>query len=438
MPRRLFALLLSLGALLLCASSHAADQAETAYARGVAAFRMGDYADALDDFLRARGAGYRGMQLDYSLGAVYYRLGQYPDAKREFESLLSVPRLAALVHYNLGLIAAAQGDRNTALREYHAAYAAASQPDIKRLAAAEIARLGLSTLSPPRWFGYANLSAGYDDNVALAPQFGVTAPSRQGSSLTTVLAGGAAQLTGTYANGLELSGSFYGTDYSRLSQYDETLLNLGAQYRFASDPWSGQLGISGSDVTLGGAAFETLGTLQFTVRKQLAAGNRLVAGYTYQHVSGIQSFDYLSGWQQQAFLQDEIAAPGYKAIFGYQHEINRRNDLALGTEFLSASPVRNRLYARLALHATNWLSWEFGLSYEKSLYGKPDVLVSGNATTTIGRSDALYIGKLGAEYRLSKRWSLTAEYRYLKNSSNVDIYSYQSNRYALSLEYLLF
>ncbi|MDE1888052.1 MAG: tetratricopeptide repeat protein [Gammaproteobacteria bacterium] len=438
MPRWLFVILLGLGALLLCASSHAADQAETAYARGVTAFRVGDYADALDDFLRARAAGYRSVQLNYSLGAVYYRLGRYPEAKLEFESLLPVPRLAALVRYNLGLIAAAQGERNAALREYRAAYAEASQPDIKRLAAAEIARLTPSTLSPPRWFGYANLSAGYDDNVALAPQFGVTSPSRQGSSLTTVLAGGAAQLAGTYANGLELSGSYYGTDYSRLSQYDETLLNLGAQYRFSSDPWSGQLGMSGSDVTLGGAAFETLGTLQFAVRKQLAAGNRLVAGYAYQHVSGNQSFDYLSGWQQQVFLQDEIAAPSYKAIFGYQHEINRRKDLTLGTEFLSASPTRNRLYAQLALHATDRLSWEFGLSYEKSVYGKPDVLVSGNATTTIGRSDALYIGKLGADYKLSKRWILTVEYRDLKNSSNVDIYSYQSNRYALSVEYLLF
>ncbi|MDE2196856.1 MAG: tetratricopeptide repeat protein [Gammaproteobacteria bacterium] len=435
--------MLVLTALLLCARSYAATEpaagnGETAYAEGVAAFQAGDYTRALDAFLRARAAGYQGVRLDYSLGATYYRLGRYAPAKREFESLLHARGLAALCHYNLGLIAVAQGDRSTALREFQSAYAGASQPDIKRLAAAEIARLTPSTSRPARWFGFANLSAGYDDNVAFAPQSGLALPSRQGSTLMTVLAGGAGQLTGSYANGIQLSGSYYGTDYQRLSQYNETMLTLGSQYRYVSDPWSARVGVSGSDVSLGGAGFETLGSLQLEAKKTLAGGNRLAAGYQYQHVSGDRSFDYLSGWQQQAFIEDEITAPGYEATFGYQHEINRRNDLTLGTEFLSASPTRNRLYAQLKLRSTDLLSWEMGMTYEKSSYGKPDILVSGNTTTTIGRSDALYIGRIGAGYKLAKWWNLKAEYRYLKNASNVGTYSYQSNRYSLSLEYLMF
>ncbi len=416
----------------------AAGTGETAYADGVAAFQAGDYTHALDAFLRARAAGYKGVQLDYSLGATYYRLGLYASSQREFENLLHARGLAALCHYNLGLIAVARGERTTALREYRTAYADASQPDIKRLAAAEITRLMTSISRPVRWFGYANLSSGYDDNVALMPQSGVVLPSRQGSTLTTVLAGGVGQLTGSYANGIQLSGSYYGTDYQRLSQYNETMLTLGPQYRYASAPWSARMGVSGSNVTLGGAGFETLHSFQLEAKKTLADGNRLAAGYEYQQVSGDRSFDYLTGWQQQVFIEDEITAPGYEATFGYQHEINRRNDLTLGTEFLSASPTRNRLYAQLKLRSTDMLSWEFGVTYEKSLYGKPDILVSGNTTTTIGRSDVFYIGRIGAEYKLAKWWSLKAEYRYLKNSSNVGIYSYQSNRFSISLEYLLF
>lgn len=441
--RRLLPVLLVLTVLFLCARSYAAMEpaagnGETAYAKGVTAFQAGDYTRALDAFLRARAAGYKGVQLDYSLGATYYRLGRYAAAKREFESLLQAKGLAALCHYNLGLIAVAQGDRTTALREFQSAYAGASQPDIKRLAADEIARLTPNTSRPARWFGFANLSAGYDDNVALAPQSGVAPPSGEGSTLTALLAGGAGQLTGSYANGIQLSGSYYGTDYQRLSQYNETMLTLGSQYRYASDPWSARGGVSGSNVSLGGAGFETLGSLQLEAKKTLAGGNRLAAGYQYQHVSGDRSFDYLSGWQQQAFIEDEITTPGYAATIGYQHEINRRNDLTLGTEFLSASPVRNRLYARLTLHSTDLLSWEIGMIYEKSSYSKPDILVSGNTATTIGRSDALYIGTTGAEYKLAKWWMLKAEYRYLKNASNVGIYSYQSNRFSLSLEYLWF
>ncbi|MBU6509342.1 MAG: tetratricopeptide repeat protein [Gammaproteobacteria bacterium] len=438
MPRRLLFLLLGLTALLSCARSYAAGNAEAAYAEGVAAFRAGDYTHACDDFLQARAAGYRGAQLDYSLGAAYYRLGRYAEARREFEELLNVPALAALIHYNLGLIAAAQGNPDRARREYQNAYAAATQPDIRRLAAAQLARLPPPPAPPLRWFGYSNLYTGYDDNVALAPQSGVTLPSRQASPLMSVLAGGYVQMTGTYANGLQVSGSYYGTDYQRLSQYNETMLSLGSQYNRTSGGWSARVGVTGSDVTLGGAAFETLGTVQVAGGKQIAAGNHLTFGYQYQHVSGGQSFDYLSGWQQQTFVLDEITTSGYTATLGYQHETNRRNDLTLGAEFLSASPTRNRLYAQLALHAADSLDWDLGFTYEKSLYGKPDILVTGNTLATIGRNDTLYIGRLAAKYKLAKRWDITAEYRYLRNASNVDIYSYQSNRYTLAIEYLFY
>lgn len=438
MPRRLLFLLLGLIALLSCARSSAAGNAEAVYAQGVAAFRAGDYMHALDDFLQARAAGYRGAQLDYSLGAAYYRLGRYAEAKREFEILLNVPALAALLHYNLGLIATAQGNPDRARQEFQNAYAAATQPDIRQLAAAQLARLPPIPARPLRWFGYSNLSTGYDDNVALAPQSGVALPSRQGSSLISVLAGGSAQMTGSYANGLQVFGSYYGTDYQRLSQYNETMLSLGSQYNHTSGAWSTQAGVIGSDVTLGSAAFETLGTMQVAGGKQIATGNHFTFGYQYQHVSGDQSFDYLSGWQQQVFVQDKITASDYTATLGYQHETNRRNDLTLGAEFLSASPTRNRLYARLELHATDSLDWDLGFTYEKSLYAKPDVLVNGNTTATIGRNDTLYIGRLAAKYKLAKRWDLKAEYRYLRNASNVDIYAYQSNRYTLAIEYLFY
>ncbi|MGH8378878.1 MAG: tetratricopeptide repeat protein [Gammaproteobacteria bacterium] len=438
MPRRLWFLFLGLAALLSCACSYAAEKADAVYANGVAAFRAGDYTLALDDFLQARAAGYRSMQLDYSLGAAYYRLGRYAEARREFESLLSVPALAALMHYNLGLIATAQGSPDVAQQEFQSAYNLDAQPAIRQLAAVQLARFAPRRSPSPRGFGYADLFTGYDDNVALAPQSGVALPSRQGSSLVSVLAGGAVQLSGTYANGLQVSGSYYGIDYQRLSKYDETMPSLGTEYGYASGDWSARAGVSGSDVTLGGAAFETLGTAHLTAAKQLARGNRATAGYQYQHVSADQSYDYMSGWLQRVFVQDEIAAPGYTATFGYQHETNRRNDLTLGAEFLSASPIRNRVYAQLALHATDSLDWDFDLVYEKSLYGKPDVLFNGSTTATIGRNDELYIAKLGVEYRLAARWRVKAEYRYLKNASTVDLYAYRSNRLSLSVEYLFF
>ena len=434
--RYLFLALLSLAPPLLCAAAHAAGEAQVAYANGVVAFQAGDYARALDDFLRARAEGYRGVQLDYSLGATYYRLGRYQPAQREFKNLLRDKRLAALAHYNLGLIAAAQGKRAIALHEYRLAYTETSRTEIRRLAAAEIARL---TPQPPSsWIGYASLSTGYDDNVAFAPQSSVVAPSRQGSSLISLLAGAARQLSGSYTDGLQISGSYYSADYPHLSLYNETLLNLGSQYRYAAGQWVARVGVSGSHVTLGAADFETLGNLQFAVKRVLSGSQQLAAGYEYQRINAAAAYDYLSGWHQQFFVEDRIDAPAYQAIIGYRHEDNRRNDLTLGNEFLSASPIRNRMYARFVWRASDRWSWNLELAYEKSLYGKPDILDSGNGVVMLTRDDALYTASVGAEYTLTRSWRLNTEYRYLRNASNIGIYSYRSNRYSISVEYLFF
>lgn len=439
--RRLLPVVMGLTALIICAQAFAAGQnksANAAYAAGVAAFTQGDYSHALAAFLQARASGYTGAQLDYSLGATYYRLGRYDLAKREFESLLYAPKLAALCHYNLGLIAAAQGDSVRALREYRTAYSGASEPAIKRLAAAEIARIAPPVPRVSPWFGYATLSAGYDDNVALAPQSGVTLPARQGSSLLTLLAGGGGQLTGSYVNGLRLMSSYYSTDYQRLSQYNQTILNLGAQYRYAWNDWAVQAGASTSHMTLGGSGFENLEALRFDAQKRLSGEHTLAAGYQYARVFGFDDFNYLSGWQQQAFVEDRITGREYVATVGYQHEINKRNDLTTATEFFSASPTRNRVYTRVRIRQTERWGLDLDLAYERSRYANPDVLDTGNSPVTIGRSDTLYIGEIGAEYQIASQWNLKAAYRYLRNASNISTYSYQSNLYSISIEYLLF
>lgn len=444
--RQLIAFLLGLSMLLLCMQGHAAlpqhvsKQSEAAYNEGVVAFKNGDYSRALDAFLRARASGYTGTELTYNLGATYYRLGRYTQASREFGSLLSTPRLAALCHYNLGLIAVAEHDDATALREYRMAYEEATQPAIKHLAAEEIARLTPNTPSHSlRWLGYADIATGYDDNVALSPQNAAVLPvARTGSTLTRILAGGARQLAGTFADGVQLFGNYYGTNYQRLSQYNEHMLSLGARARHNVGSWSFQGGLSGSHITLGGTGFETLTSLQFSARKELIGGNALTAGYLYDHINGNGTYSYLSGSQNRLFVEDRITTARNQFTFGVQHEQNSRNNLATATTFISASPTRNRLYASLTLNRNERLRWNIGATYEKSRYSPSDVLVIGGVTSTVDRDDTLYIGKIGAEYGLMPHWTLRAQYRYLNNKSNVAAYSYKSDVYLASLNYLFY
>ena len=409
-------------------------RAEVAYAAGVAAFQSGDYAAARVDFLNARAEGYETAQLEYSLGATCYQLGLYEDAKREFTRLLGDPHIAPLAHYNLGRIAVRQGDADTARGEFLAAYSKGATPEIQQLAAAELARL--PSPAPARWYGYADLSAGYDDNVAPLPLASLEPSERQGSPLVSLLAGGGGQLTGSYDDGWQLEGSFYRADYPRLSSHDETLLLAGPGYRYAADAWTSTFDLIGSHILLGQTTLEnsTLGRVE--EERALSPADSLVVGYGYERVAGGAGFGYLTGWRQALFLEDRFDGDAYQGLLGYQHEANRRDDLSAGFEFFSASPVRNRFYGELTLKCTDVLSLRTVASYEKSIYGKPDVVLNGVSRFVATRDDALYIGSIGGSYEFVKHWSLLLEFRYLKNASNDPFYSYQSHRLTLTLEHL--
>ena len=408
--------------------------AEVAYAAGVAAFQSGDYEAARADFLDARAAGYESARLEYSLGATCYQLGLYEDAKQEFARLLGDPAIAPLAHYNLGRIAVRQGDTATARQEFQTAYSQAVTPEIQDLAAAELARLPAPAAE--RWFGYADLSAGYDDDVAPLPLVSVEPPEKQGSPLVSLLAGGGGQLSGSHDDGWQLQGSFYRADYSRLSSHDETLLLAGPGYRHAADPWTSSVDLMASHIILGTATLEdsTLGRVEEL--RALSAANTLGAGYEYERVFGGGGFDYLTGWRQALFVEDRFQGEAYQALLGYQHESNRRNDLSAGGEFFSASPARNRFYGELTLKFTDALSLRTAASYEKSIYGKPDVVSNGLSFFAATRDDGLYTGSIGGSYEFTPHWSLLLEFRYLKNTSNDPFYSYQSHRFTLTLQHL--
>lgn len=408
--------------------------AQLAYAAGVAAFQTGDYAAARTDFLKARAAGYKGAQLDYSLGATCYQLGLFEDAKREFASLLGDAQIAPLAHYNLGRIAIRQGDVDAARDEFLAAYSQAAAPEIQQLAAAELARLPAPAAE--RWFGYADLSAGYDDDVAPLPVASLEPPERRGSPLVSLLAGGGGQLTGSHDDGWQLQGSLYRADYSRLSSHDETLLRAGPAYRHAAGIWSSTIELNVEHFILGRETLENSTVGRIEEQREISPANTLGGGYEYEHVAGGTGFGYLTGWRQALFLEDRFNGHGYQALLGYQHESNRRKDLSTGVEFFSASPARNRFYGELTLKFTDALSLRTAASYEKSIYGKPDVVLNGVSFFVVTRDDGLYTGSIGGSFEFTPHWSLLAEFRYLKNDSNAPFYSYQSRRFTLTLQRL--
>ena len=409
-------------------------RAELAYAAGVAAFQSGDYGLARTEFLEARAEGYAAPQLDYSLGATCYELGLYEEAKQEFTRLLGDPQIAPLAHYNLGRIAVRQGEVDTARRQFLAVDSQDAAPEIRQLAAAELA--SLPAPAAERWYGYADLAAGYDDDVAPLPLASLEAPEKQGSPFVSLLAGGGGQLAGVHDDGWQFQGSFYRSDYSRLSSHDETLLLAGPGYRHADDGWTSTFDLLGSHVMLGQGMLEGSILGRVGERWDLSPADALAVGYEYERVVGGGGYDYLTGWRQALFFEDRFTGDAAQALLGYQHESNRRDDLSANGDFFSASPLRNRFYGEFTLKVTDTLSLRAAASYEKSIYGTPDVVSDGTSLLVATRDDELYIGSLGGSYGFTPGWSLLLEVRYLKNASNDAFYRYQSHRLTLTLQHL--
>lgn len=439
--RRSLALLLTFIAVACGATGRAAETppaghsaAMAVYARGIAAFRVGDFAAARSDFIHARELGIESSQLDYSLGAACYRLGRYGEAAIEFRKLLSDPHLAALAHYNLGLIALQRSDYEAARRQFQASYDGASEVTLKRLATAELARLPPPTALA--WFGYVALGAGYDDDIAPSSTSALIPPSQAGSPLVSLLAGGAGQLSGIYANGLRLSGSFYHIGYPRFSQLDETFASVAPEYRYSSGSWTSALAVTGNDAILGGSAFEHSFGLRFGETWHVAGRHALAGGYEYEHVAGEGAYGYLTGRRQAVFAEYRFVSGALQAAAGYQHETNRRNDLTTSTEFFSASPTNDTVYGRLRLPLTDKLRGRLSASYEVSRYGSPDILQDGNTTLSITRDDDQYLVSVGMDYGFAPNWTLGFDIRYFDDASNIPLYSYRSRRLTLSLEYL--
>lgn len=118
LPRAKKSLMALLACLTLAAAPAAAEE-------GAAAFKKGNYQEALRAYVEAKAEAPEDPRLDYNLGAVFYKLGQYEKAAQSFQAALSAPddALKEKSLYNLGNVAFRQGDLPRAVDYYQKALA---------------------------------------------------------------------------------------------------------------------------------------------------------------------------------------------------------------------------------------------------------------------------------------------------------------------------
>lgn len=425
-------------AICLILSSGVADASEgkDAFVKGVAAFRAGNYETALVDFLHARSSGIDSSNLRYDLGVTYFKLGRYTEAVREFEVLAKETDLAPLAHYNLGLVALKQEQKPQAIREFSLVTQLDKVGKVGALAREQLTRLTPSAAGQvPRWIGFVNLGGGYNSNVSLLSRSSLISAAGKGSDFTQFLAGGIGQLSGTPDHGLRLIGTVYQVNYQSVSFYNQTLLRLGLAYRRPLGDWSAEVSGYTNFSYLHGTSFEQFNSLGFDLWHPLAADWKARLKYRYTHVTGNAPYAYLTGDQQQIGIEVRRNTQRMNFRLGYEYELNRRADLAVGSQFYSASPTRNEIY----LHA-NWLVVPHTrlfvhASYQQSHYDAPDVVLQGTTLVSKTRIDKRTLESLGARYRLHRNWYLVGELQHAQADSTYSVYTYTSDTYTLQLEH---
>ncbi len=381
----------------------AAEDAQ-AFEQGIKAFRAGDFPAALQAFLEARRTGLDTPGLHYDLGATYYRLQRYAEAEGEFQRLASDREWAALALYNLGLIAQRTGREQQAIEYFSRAQLTTNDRDLSALAGTALARLGAP---PPRTGAVASLAGGYDSNAALTQDPTAAGISHQGDSFVEALASVSHRLGGDAARASYAYGGLILRKYRDLTQFDTT--GLDAAY-------------------VGGGLLAWGATLDAQARRRTDSGD--VRGrYQAGAIRGGAGYEYLDGWEQRFTADAGFALGSWLVRIGYQLELNNRRDLQQGTDFFSASPTRNSLYATALGNFAGWQTDARG-EYRVSRYNDPNI-VNGVEVT---RNDDRVGFALRASRRLTGLWRAFLDTSYYRNRSNLDTYDYSRYQAMIGIE----
>jgi len=427
--------LLLLGALVLVSAPATAASSRDAFEAGVAAFRDGDYQQALDHFLAAQQAGLSSRALLYDLGATYFRLGRYAEAERVFSRLRdTVPSARTLATYNLGLIARARGDRNAAADYFRSAYEAAEDGSrLQRLADAALAATGKPVGG--RGLGATgglSVAAGHDDNVAFEPS-----GDRQEGGDAFLEAFGWARYR--WAPGehdrLRAEASVYSLSFADLHDYDLLDLHFGGAWLRRILGWRWELGGAVDRLWRDGRTALDAAAAHVAGRRPLGAGWTAELRYRATRYEAASRYDYLDGWRHELGPAVELDADQLWLRLAYSWAWNARRDETVGDRFYSYSPTvqalsldsRWRLLPRWHLTA--------GADLRDSVYADEDVRQGSSGLYSDRREDLYWRGALGVERDLGRSWTVFAEYRHTDNDSNFDAEDYRRNVWMAGLRW---
>jgi tetratricopeptide (TPR) repeat protein len=396
------------------AAAPALAQVDGSFAEATAAFEAGDYLRAVSLFQAARANGLDSPALHYNLGVSQYRVGDYAEAEATFDVVRArFPDLGALADYNRGLALLAL-DRDAEARAAFERARREGDDPLRELASRALALT--APAAPPRtaWVGYFDAGLGDDDNVALVDELSLPATLSAASSFTE-LAGYAGRRIGGTPLRFGISG--YLVRYADAPQYDQDALRVDLGFEWARGDWRIEAGPYFGETLLDGDGFErTLGVGMRALRP-LAEKWSIDFRFSHDDLEATSSrFDFVAGTRDRLRVGLDLRGAAGRLRPSLELE---RNDRASA----SVSPDRQRLALRYGRSITELWSLDATIAYRNSDF---DDLAAP-------RQERLREASATARRALARGFTLSAQYRWADNESNVAQFSYTSNRVSLAL-----
>ncbi len=290
-----------------------------------------------------------------------------------------------------------------------------------------------------RRLAFVEIGGGYDSNAnagvaqadiglpVLGPvtvdDFGV----RKESAFGWLAAG--AEIHHPLSPGWTVNGSVYagGTFYGSASEFN--LANygvaLGASYRAARDEYS--LAYAHGDIALDGSRYRWTDGVGLEWRRQISelssfalAPQYARIGYDGDNAARNADLAAMSASYRQVWLRRWQPVLNATVFHGDEHNREGRGDLGRA--------IRGASVDVTVSPSPLWVL-NAGVGYAQSDYDDPIPLIE------VTRRDRNFGSSLGAIYLVNRNLSVRAEYRYAKNTSNIELYEYTRHVGALKVRY---
>lgn len=290
-----------------------------------------------------------------------------------------------------------------------------------------------------RRLAFVEVGGGYDSNAnagvaqadiglpVLGPvtvaDFGV----RKGSGFGWLAAGG--EIHHPLAPGWNVDASVYGggTFYATASEFDLSNYgaNVGASYR--SDLNDYALSYAHGEITLDGSRYRWTDGIGFEWRRQVSevssfalAPQYVRIGYAGDNAARNADLTALSASYRRVWLRHWQPILNTTIFYGDEHDREGRGDLGRGIGGASVD---------LTVSPSPFWALNAGVGFAQSDYDAPIPLLD------VTRRDRNLGVSLGAVYLINAKLSMRAEYRYARNTSNIELYEYTRHLGVLKVRY---